>query len=383
MRWRWPPENSCGKRRACSGARPTRSSSSSTLPSASSRAHAVQAQRRRHQLAHRLARVQRRERVLEDHLHVAAQRLERLAARGGDVLAVEADLAGAGLEQPHQRPRQRGLAAARLPHQPHRLALVEGEADVVDGLDAGHLAAEHDALAHREVLAQVVDLEQRLGAVALAHATPSGAARGRSGRPTTRSSRLASASSQHRSRWPARLAGALLQVGRLLALVELVRAAGREVAARRPVGQRRRQPRDGRQPLGAVAIDAGDRAQQAPRVRVLGVVEDLVQRALLHDPARVHHGHAVGDVGHHAQVVGHQDHGRARLVAQRPDPVQDLGLDGHVQCRGGLVGDQQLGVARQRQRDHHPLAHAARELVRVRVGAVARRAGCRPAPAAR
>ena len=28
MRWRWPPENSCGKRLTCSGARPTRSSSS-------------------------------------------------------------------------------------------------------------------------------------------------------------------------------------------------------------------------------------------------------------------------------------------------------------------------------------------------------------------
>ena len=30
IRWRWPPENSCGKRFACSGLRPTVRSSSST-----------------------------------------------------------------------------------------------------------------------------------------------------------------------------------------------------------------------------------------------------------------------------------------------------------------------------------------------------------------
>ena len=42
-----------------------------------------------------------------------------------------------------------------------------------------------------------------------------------------------------------------------------------------------------------------------------------------------------------------------------------------------------LGRARQRHRDHHALAHAAGELVRVGARAVARRAGCRRAPSAR
>ena len=35
MRWRWPPENSCGKRRAWSGDRPTRVSISATRSRAS------------------------------------------------------------------------------------------------------------------------------------------------------------------------------------------------------------------------------------------------------------------------------------------------------------------------------------------------------------
>ena len=45
--------------------------------------------------------------------------------------------------------------------------------------------------------------------------------------------------------------------------------------------------------------------------------------------------------------------------------VQDLRLDGHVQRRRRFVRDQQRRVVGQRHRDHHPLPHAARKLVRV------------------
>ena len=44
--------------------------------------------------------------------------------------------------------------------------------------------------------------------------------------------------------------------------------------------------------------------------------------------------------------------------------VQDLRLDRHVERGRGLVGDQQLGLERERHRDHHALRHAARDLVR-------------------
>jgi hypothetical protein len=43
---------------------------------------------------------------------------------------------------------------------------------------------------------------------------------------------------------------------------------------------------------------------------------------------------------------------------------------GHVERRGGLVGDEEVGLVRERNRDHHPLALAARELVRVGVEAI-------------
>ena len=71
-RWRWPPDSSRGKRRATAGGRPTSSSSSATLAAALVAAgEAVHAQRLADRRADGQARVQRRERVLEDHLDPA------------------------------------------------------------------------------------------------------------------------------------------------------------------------------------------------------------------------------------------------------------------------------------------------------------------------
>jgi hypothetical protein len=55
------------------------------------------------------------------------------------------------------------------------------------------------------------------------------------------------------------------------------------------------------------------------------------------------------------------------------DQLQDLGLHGHVEGRRGLVGDQELRAGDERHRDHHPLAHAARELVGIEVDPPPRR----------
>jgi hypothetical protein len=54
------------------------------------------------------------------------------------------------------------------------------------------------------------------------------------------------------------------------------------------------------------------------------------------------------------------------LVAPQPvEDVEDLRLDDHVERGRGLVGDHQLRLQHDRQRDHDPLAHPAGELVRV------------------
>ena len=63
------------------------------------------------------------------------------------------------------------------------------------------------------------------------------------------------------------------------------------------------------------------------------------------------------------------------LALQLGEQVHDLGLHGHVEGGGRLVGDEHLRVQRQRHRDHDALAHAAGELVRVVADPLPRRPG--------
>ncbi len=170
MRWRWPPENSCGKRLTCSGERPDAFEQLAHAPLDVVAARARALQRHPDDLADPLARVQRRVRVLEDHLHLAAQRHERAARGVRDVRAAEAHGAARRLEQAHDRPRQRRLAAARLADEPQRLALDEREGDVVDRVHRADDPVDEHALLDREVQLDVLDLEQRRRAVRRAHA---------------------------------------------------------------------------------------------------------------------------------------------------------------------------------------------------------------------
>ena len=90
----------------------------------------------------------------------------------------------------------------------------------------------------------------------------------------------------------------------------------------------------------------------------------------LDDPAGVHHRDAIAGLGDHAHVVGDEHDRGAVLLAQALEQRNDLRLDRDVERRRRLVGDDQLGLAGQRQGDDDALAHAAGELVRVLVEAL-------------
>ena len=92
-------------------------------------------------------------------------------------------------------------------------------------------------------------------------------------------------------------------------------------------------------------------------------------------------GDPVAQVGEHREVVADHHHPDAAVADQVGQHVEHLGLHHHVERGGRLVGDDQLGVAGQRHRDHHPLLLAAGELVGVACGRGRGRA--RPARAAR
>ena len=122
------------------------------------RGDAVQQDRLHQRLAHRHARVERAERVLEHHLHVPARALQAGGGQRDDVLAIEHHRAAVRLQQAQQGPAGGGLAAAALAHDGQRFARADREGHVGHRLHGAGGALEH-ARFHREVLGQVADLE--------------------------------------------------------------------------------------------------------------------------------------------------------------------------------------------------------------------------------
>src|SRR5712691_11288274 len=136
-----------------------------------------------------------------------------------------------------------------------------------------------------------------------------------------------------------------------------------EGTSRRQVRQIRRLARDRIERL--LAAELGHRAEQGPRVRMPGLVEQLPHRRLLDDLAGVHHGDPVAHLRDDAQVVRHEDQGHARLPLDVLEEIEVLRLDGDVEVRRGLVGDDDPRPSGQRDRPHDALAHAAAHLMRV------------------
>ena len=95
--------------------------------------------------------------------------------------------------------------------------------------------------------------------------------------------------------------------------------------------------------------------------------EQLVARSHLDELPEVHHRDAVAEELHRREVVRDEQAREAELLLQRPEEVEDRCLDGDVERRHRLVGDQQARRDAERPRQADPLALPARELVRVAV----------------
>ena len=131
-------------------------------------------------------------------------------------------------------------------------------------------------------------------------------------------------------------------------------------------------------------VQPRDRAEQADGVRMLRLGEERRAPARARRPAPAYittTSSAISAITPRSCVM--RMIAVPSLRAQRAHQLQDLRLDGDVERGGGLVGDQEPRVAGQRHRDHHALAHAARELVRIVVRSAARATGCAPGAASR
>jgi hypothetical protein len=104
----------------------------------------------------------------------------------------------------------------------------------------------------------------------------------------------------------------------------------------------------------------------------VGPTEEPVDGRTLDDASCVHDDDVVRRLGDDAEVVGDDDDRAAELALEPVHQLENLRLRRHVERRRRLVGDQEVGVVDQCHRDHHALAHAARELMRVVVHAAFR-----------
>lgn len=105
---------------------------------------------------------------------------------------------------------------------------------------------------------------------------------------------------------------------------------------------------------------------------MLRIAEDVGVGADLDDPAHAHDGYPVADTLHHCHVVRDEQVGKAELLLKFDHQIDDLRLDGNIQRRDRLVGDDDLRRQRQGASDAQALALAAGKFMRVTVKLIGR-----------
>ena len=96
---------------------------------------------------------------------------------------------------------------------------------------------------------------------------------------------------------------------------------------------------------------------------MLGVVQDLVSIPFFDYRAVVHHCHLVGNLRYYAEVVGDEYDAHLVFLLKGAEEVDDGFLHGDIEGCGGLVGNEQVGVANQRHGYHDALLLATADFV--------------------
>ena len=145
-------------------------------------------------------------------------------------------------------------------------------------------------------------------------------------------------------------------------------AAAVEFAAQRAVEEARHLAFE-RDAIGpGIGIGLGIGGKQRQPIGMAGAGEDGLGRSYLHEAAEIHDRHAVGDMAHHVQIMGDDEHGEAEGLAQVVEQVQHLALHRDVETRGGLIGDDQLGRERDGAGDPDAARLATAQLMGQAVG---------------
>ena len=92
-------------------------------------------QRLRDDVAYRHTGIQRSVRILKDHLHLFAQRLQLLLLQTGNIFPVQQDLPICHIVHPNNRARTGRFSASALADQSECLPLLQGEAHAIYRMD--------------------------------------------------------------------------------------------------------------------------------------------------------------------------------------------------------------------------------------------------------
>ncbi len=98
---------------------------------------------------------------------------------------------------------------------------------------------------------------------------------------------------------------------------------------------------------------------------LLAVGENHRRRRLLHDLTAVHNHDVVRHLVDDAQIVGDEYNRSAVFSLKFVHQVQDLRLNGDVECRCRLVRNQDFRLTGKCHSNHNALTHTARKLVRI------------------
>ena len=97
----------------------------------------------------------------------------------------------------------------------------------------------------------------------------------------------------------------------------------------------------------------------------LGFSRISANRPLLHDAARIHHTHAIGESARFHQVVRDQQHGRPRARKDLIEVALQSGADQGIERAQRFVNSRIRGFKEQGPHQAQPLALPARQFIRI------------------
>lgn len=76
----------------------------------------------------------------------------------------------------------------------------------------------------------------------------------------------------------------------------------------------------------------------------------------LHHFSQIHDADSVADMADNTQIMRNKQIGQVEFILQFFHQIDDLGLNGDIECGNGFIRNNQLGIQRQSPRNPDPLA---------------------------